>query len=201
MATAIQYPAAAALSPINISGMDLETAIMLVQTRRANLLEEQLASQINEVKSRNDKISSLNNALTALNAYKNCFKSPDKATSTEKSTSDAVTISFEQKANDALQAAGSPSLGFQGTGQVKQPNGSYAIQTGEGIIGGGTTVGQLDTAINSIKSQIDAANNSNQMDMLRLQSLTNKRNEAFDIMTNFIKKMQDSRSSILGNMR
>ena len=84
---------------------------------------------------------------------------------------------------------------------MKQPNGSYAIQTGEGIIGGGTTVGQLDTAINSIKSQIDAANNSNQMDMLRLQSLTNKRNEAFDIMTNFIKKMQDSRSSILGNMR
>ncbi|MCA0328165.1 MAG: hypothetical protein LCH89_21590 [Proteobacteria bacterium] len=198
MATAIQYPAAAALSPINISGMDLETAIMLVQTRRANLLEEQLASQINEVKSRNDKISSLNNALTALNAYKNCYKSPDKATSTGKNGDSEI---YEQKANDALQAAGSPSLGFQGTGQVKQPNGSYAIQTGEGIIGGGTTVGQLDTAINSIKSQIDAANNSNQMDMLRLQSLTNKRNEAFDIMTNFIKKMQDSRSSILGNMR
>ena len=40
-----------------------------------------------------------------------------------------------------------------------------------------------------------------QMDMLRLQSMTNKRNEAFDVMTNFIKKMQDSRSSIIGNMR
>jgi len=39
------------------------------------------------------------------------------------------------------------------------------------------------------------------MDMLRLQSLSNKRNEAFDVMTNFIKKMQDSRSSIIGNMR
>ncbi|WJH32173.1 hypothetical protein N6H13_15585 [Paenibacillus sp. CC-CFT742] len=40
-----------------------------------------------------------------------------------------------------------------------------------------------------------------QMEMLRLQSLSNKRNEAFDVMTNFIKKMQDSRSSIIGNMR
>ncbi len=201
MSTTIPGVGGAAFSPIDISGMDLEMALMTVQTQRANLLEQQLASQINEVKNRNDKINSLNSALTALNAYKNCFKSPDKATSTEKSTSDAVTISFEQKANDALQAAGSPSLGFQGTGQVKQPDGSYKVTTGDGIVGGGTTVGQLDTAINSIKSQIDAANNSNQMDMLRLQSLTNKRNEAFDIMTNFIKKMQDSRSSILGNMR
>ena len=37
--------------------------------------------------------------------------------------------------------------------------------------------------------------------MLRLQSLTGKRNEAFDVMTNFLKKMQESRSSIIGNMR
>ena len=53
----------------------------------------------------------------------------------------------------------------------------------------------------NIKGQIDALSNSQQMDMLRLQSLSNKRNEAFETMTNFIKKMQDSRSSIIGNMR
>ncbi|MGG4482137.1 hypothetical protein [Paenibacillus illinoisensis] len=44
----------------------------------------------------------------------------------------------------------------------------------------------------SLKNQIDALSNSQQMDMLRLQSLSNKRNEAFDVMTSFIKKMQDS---------
>ncbi|WP_342544632.1 hypothetical protein [Lysinibacillus sp. FSL K6-4013] len=43
--------------------------------------------------------------------------------------------------------------------------------------------------------------NTQQMDMLRFQSMNNKRNEAFDVMTNFAKKMQDSRSSIIGNMR
>jgi len=53
----------------------------------------------------------------------------------------------------------------------------------------------------TLKNQIDALSSSQQMDMLRLQSLSNKRNEAFDVMTNFIKKMQDSRSSIIGNMR
>jgi hypothetical protein len=56
-------------------------------------------------------------------------------------------------------------------------------------------------AVQTLKGQIDALSNSQQMDMLRLQSMSNKRNEAFDLMTNFIKKMQDSRSSIIGNMR
>lgn len=59
----------------------------------------------------------------------------------------------------------------------------------------------LKDSIADTKSGIDSLSNSQQMDMLRLQSLSNKRNEAFDVMTNFIKKMQDNRSSILGNMR
>ncbi|RKP46762.1 hypothetical protein D7Z26_24480 [Cohnella endophytica] len=63
------------------------------------------------------------------------------------------------------------------------------------------TKADLEKFREQVKSMIDAASNSQQMDMLRLQSLTNKRNEAFDVMTNFVKKMQDSRSSIIGNMR
>ncbi|CAB3640209.1 MAG: hypothetical protein J0I68_21895 [Achromobacter sp.] len=55
--------------------------------------------------------------------------------------------------------------------------------------------------IANAKNQVDALGNTQQMEMLRLQGLTNKRNEAFDVMTNFVKKMQDSRSSIIGNMR
>ena len=61
--------------------------------------------------------------------------------------------------------------------------------------------GQIDGFVQQMKSQIDAASNTQQMDMLRLQSISNKRNEAFDVMTNFVKKMQESRSSIIGNMR
>ncbi|KOS68328.1 hypothetical protein AEA09_07005 [Lysinibacillus contaminans] len=52
-----------------------------------------------------------------------------------------------------------------------------------------------------LKDQIDSMSNSQQMDMLRLQNLSNKRNEAFDVMTNFVKKMQENRSSIIENMR
>ncbi|NOU94063.1 hypothetical protein GC093_12660 [Paenibacillus sp. LMG 31456] len=60
---------------------------------------------------------------------------------------------------------------------------------------------EVDRALDSLRGKIDSLNSSQQMDMLRLQSLTNKRNEAFDTMTNFIKKMSDQRTSIIGNMR
>lgn len=116
-------------SAIDLSSMDIETALMMVQQERTKLLDIQLQAQIQEVQNRNQAIAELNVQLQA------------------------------------------------------------AIQNG-------------DTAqVQKLKNQIDAMGNSLQMDMLRLQSLSNKRNETFDVMTNFIKKMQDSRSSIIGNMR
>ena len=59
----------------------------------------------------------------------------------------------------------------------------------------------LDKQITELKNQMDSQSNSQQMEMLCLQSMSNKCNEAFDTMTSFIKKMQDSRSSIINSMR
>ena len=63
------------------------------------------------------------------------------------------------------------------------------------------TKGEMDSAITELKSQVDSMGSTQQMDMLRLQSLSNKRNEAFDLMTNFMKKFADKRDAIIGNMR
>jgi len=117
------------LPPIDLSSMDIETALMMVQQQRVQLLDQQLAAQSNSVQERNAQLAILNSQLSQANA------NGDTATAAQR------------------------------------------------------------------KSEIDALNNSQQMDLLRLQSLSNKRNEAFDMMTNFIKKMQDSRSAIIGNMR
>lgn len=121
---------------VDISGLDLETALMAVQTQRANLLNQQLTSQMDAVRKRNDQVALLNKQVAELGALPNAK-------------------------NDA------------------------AVQK----------------KISDLKAQIDSLNSAQQMDMLKMQSLTNKRNEAFDIMTNFIKKMADSRSNVLGNMR
>ena len=61
--------------------------------------------------------------------------------------------------------------------------------------------GELDKAITGLKGQVDSLGSNQQMDMLRLQSLSNKRNEAFDLMTNFMKKFADKREAIISNMR
>ncbi|MHA0856812.1 hypothetical protein [Paenibacillus sp. CMAA1364] len=117
------------LNGIDTQSMDLETAMLAVQSERAKLLDTQLKTQMESVQNRNLDISKLNQELLEA-----------------------------QSAGDTQKVA-------------------------------------------SLKSQIDAMSNSQQMDTLRLQSLSNKRNESFEIMTNFIKKMQDNRSSIIGNMR
>jgi len=122
-------PVGSSLSAIDLSSIDIQTALMMVQQERTKLLDSQLQAQIQEVQNRNQAIAEL---------------------------------------NEQLQAA---------------------IQSGDA------------SQVQVLKGKIDALSNSQQMDMLRLQSMTNKRNEAFDVMTNFIKKMQDSRSSIIGNMR
>jgi len=101
------------IQPIDIQGMDLESALQAVQSQRTQLLENQLKDQLEGVQQRNQQLADLNTQ----------------------------------------------------------------------------------------QGQMDALSNSQQMDMLRLQSMNSKRNEAFDVMTNFVKKMQDSRSSIIGNMR
>lgn len=97
----------------------------------------------------------------------------------------------------ALNAAGNQVVTADSvtTMSLNQALQHYGFKTGE------MNQGEFDQLINNITSRIDSLNSSQQLDMLRLQSLTNKRNESFDVMTNFIKKLQDNRSSIIGNMR
>lgn len=140
------------MTQVNIQGMDLEAAMMAVQSSRASMLEDQLKDQIASVQAKNETISKLNQLLGVIN--EELAKLPSGA-----------------EANAAVKLADDKGAMFTAM--------SMAIPQ---------TKGQLENLLGQIKSQIDSASNSQQMDMLRLQSLTNKRNEAFDTMTNFIKK-------------
>ena len=159
------------ISNISVQGMDLETAMMAVQSQRANLLETQLKDQIEAVKNRNSDIARLNEVLAAARVLQGKF------------------------AGDAKAGDGIPEGGAAEKATLDAACGSAKVTVPYG------NKGELDKTVENLKSMIDSQSNSQQMDMLRLQSLSNKRNEAFDLMTNFVKKMQDSRSSIIGNMR
>jgi hypothetical protein len=216
------------INAIDVRGLDLESALMAVQSNRANVLETQLKDQIAAVQAKNEKISRLNQLLGAMNKAAASFPSDAKA-------GDKVDFSsYAEEINSAAESAGitlPPDLKIQkGSWEVKYLDGTRATvdaagkaraekqkvgNFGIGFASNGKSVvsikelqaeinptkGKVDGFIQQLKSQIDSLSNSQQMDMLRLQSLSNKRNEAFEIMTNFVKKMQDNRSSIVGNMR
>lgn len=52
-----------------------------------------------------------------------------------------------------------------------------------------------------LKSEIDRLNRDGQLDMIRLQDLINKRNQAHDMMTDTIQKFQKTLDGIVRNMR
>ncbi len=153
------------IGQIDISSMDIETALQAVQEQRTALLDQQLNQQIKDVQSRNDQIAKVNDLLASVNNAR-----------------------AENNEN----------------GQYELPSDVTSKLSEQGVGDGSKTSfskEELDKMSQDLKGKIDSYSNSQQMDMLRLQSMSNKRNEAFDTMTNFIKKMQDSRSSIIGNMR
>lgn len=60
---------------------------------------------------------------------------------------------------------------------------------------------EWDTNINNLKTHIDTLNSDSQMDMIRMQSLMNKRNQAFELMTNSVSKLSKNKDSIISNIR
>lgn len=147
-----------------VSNIDLETALMSVQSERAKLLEVQLKSQLEAVQNTNNEIAKFNEILTKLKSSR-----PQKS---------GDTVTLDADLQKKLTESG-----------VAVPSSNKWTQA------------DVDRTLESLRSKIDSLSNSQQMDMLRLQSLTNKRNEAFDTMTDFIKKMAEQRTNIVGNMR
>ncbi|MEG1456720.1 MAG: hypothetical protein RSC66_14245, partial [Comamonas sp.] len=94
------------------------------------------------------------------------------------------------KLNDLLGAARTLSANFESDAKSteKLPTGEEFAAFEKAATAAGVSVstikdkGTLTTAIENYKTMIDTQSNSQQMDMLRLQSLSNKRNEAFEVM-------------------
>jgi arsenate reductase-like glutaredoxin family protein len=164
----------------NIQNMDIEAALMMVQSQRTALLDGQLKTQTSQVQQRNETIADLNGAVKTFAAIGDALTGNQTATGATKAPGQGSTL---ESAIKTLESQGIE------TGKLRE----FAKD--------GFSKDELSQLVAITKSHVDSQSNSQQMDMLRLQSMSNKRNEAFDVMTNFVKKMQESRSSIIGNMR
>jgi len=202
---------------------DIQTIIQMVQSERVRLLDTQLVDQVKAVQARNDQIAKLNNVLSELTKMQQfygteaneSFLKDDSDAYGDKAgrTYDQFVQQYEAPLNKAIEDAGVSDLGFpnngsttrgpsDGTGNFGQTfdeNGNIVKVTGSNVWGGNVTKGQMDAAITKIKGLIDAESNNQQMDMLRLQSLNNKKNESIEILTNTQKKHTDANSNIIRN--
>ena len=160
-----------------LQSMDIETALMTVQADRANNLEKSIKDQMETVRQRNANIAGMNKLMAHLRGMKN-----------DPNNKDTGWIGWGRETARQTEAA----MRSYGLSVDKDTN-SYADQGG--------AKDKFDVWIEELKGKADAESSSQQMDMLRLQSLTNKRNEAFELMTNFIKKISDSKSGVISNLR
>jgi ABC-type transporter Mla subunit MlaD len=139
---------------------------------RVRLCESQLQDKINAIRDKNDQMRKLNDMKSQLLQLKSAFA--DDAKGGDPLSNQSNWKNSTDKIRDTAQAL---SDAWSKAGL----DASYVDQI--------------------IKSSVDSLSSSSQMDMVRLQSLNNKRSEAFDTMTNMLKKAADSKSSVVSNFR
>ncbi|MBC05423.1 hypothetical protein [Thalassospira sp.] len=186
-------------------GMGMEEMMMLVQAERASNLESQMADQIKEIQSRNEQVRQLNDLLSSLRAVRPSGDNPDKWADLGANKSQAREIVrqlAEQGVKIDLQLPGDGSMDdLRGLPNVNVTSSADGRINEPGTGKFDAQQKTIDTWINDIKGKIDGLNSTGQLDMIRMQSLMNKRNQAFDTLSNTLQKIQKSLDAIVGNMR
>lgn len=198
MPVAVAVTSASSVSQALLSG-DLETALLAVQTNRTKLLDQQLSAQIQSVNERNEQAAKLNTVMAAINTVMAQYPKDAGSEDKIKDWNFEKVQKYEMPLNQALRDAGIMNFSSWSSGDGKLPG--NVLITGTAVFRGDRNLGDIKGLQSFIQGKLDTLNSTQQMDMMSLQSLSNKRNEAFDVMTNFIKKMQDGRSNIVSNMR
>lgn len=204
------------ISAQSLASMDIETALLTVQNQRTQLIDEQLKTQINEVNLRNQMTARLNDMQAKLNGLKAALKSDAKPHHTVPDTSENQQLARDYamialSSGMSTDPVGVKNIKYNSDGSIKSFElATKSVKDGYKVwpfvpkykdVWDPPSKEGIEKSLTQIKSRLDSESNTQQMDMLRLQQLSNKRNESFDIMTNFIKKMQDNRSAIIGNLR
>ena len=160
--------------------MDLGALMMTLQLERTKELDKTIADQMKQIKDRNAQIKALNEFLGGVRKFKGDGSDDD--------TASTVTINGQTKTLWRGDDSWAKQFGISWT----DINGGASRKTRDG---------QWDLNIENIKGKIDGLNSDSQLDMIRLQSLIDKRNQAFEMASNTLQKDQKTRDAIVGNFR
>lgn len=159
---------------INGEHVDLQDLMVKVTERRAVTIENEVAPLSARVRKRNDSLDQLGKLLAELTRVQATFESEAKGT-------DKKNIDLS-KMGDAIKA-----LELEGDTFFTTDLKEIEKQ-------------QLEKYIQLTKSKIDALNNRAQLDTSRMQSLVERRDEAFTTASDLMKNVSDTRGTLIRNL-
>ncbi|WP_041300309.1 hypothetical protein [Hyphomicrobium sp. MC1] len=149
---------------------------MAVLAQSYNMQNSMINDQLQDMQNRNDWLTTANNALAALREAR-----PSDANSTQTYPDFKTADGTEMNVKDWMDSQG---ISIENNGEDYK-----GIQQ------------DFDSAINNLKSGIDSANSTSQLEMIRLQGLMDKRGQTADQMSNNVKKKGEVADNVIGNMR
>lgn len=198
---------------LDIQTADIELLIAAIQLNRASLIEDQMREQVQAVKSRNDALVRMNTLKSDLTTQKSYFSG--KTANGElieqpqydvpNADKELFRRDYDKDPAGTLEKAKIGGYGekFKQLAVLAQSMSDAGLDdaTVGKVATGRITATELDAAITATTAKSDNLSSSQQIDMIRLQSLQQRRGEAFDLVTNIFKKMGDNRSNVVSNMR
>ena len=148
--------------------------MLAVMSERAELLEETLREQVQEVRQKNDKLKNANSMMAKARAAK---KGAKESVKTEMPPE--VKTFFAE--NDIAWGEGGK--------QKMDPNSKQELNST-----------QWDLAIENMKGWSESLTSSSQLDMTKLQSTSGKFNQTFEMMSQFISKYYRSGDNLIKNI-
>lgn len=189
-----------------VAAGDVLTLIQFVQLGRVRFLDQALIDQVEKVQAANDQLAKLSAVMSRLTNFLAAIEGAEPGGKVKKWDWDKVD-QLEIPLNDAIREAGIDDLGFNGAGR-RTPLPGESVDDGHGHIvrdqtnmaNQNTTRGQLEAAKVKVQGLMDALTNNQQTDMVRLNALLGKKNEAIETVTNTQKKVADTNSGIISKL-
>lgn len=172
------------VSSSQLDGMDKETRLMVLCYTMLNLLDDRMQGQMDIINARNTRATQLQGVVSDLQAVQDKFSGT--ALPTDKFPDPSPGTPEEQALIDNISKSLS---GAEISNLV--PGG--LIQNGQ------VTKSDLDGAVTKVQGMMDSDTSLQQMDMFTLQSVFSKRNQTFELMSNTLKKTQDTNQSLIRN--
>ncbi len=152
--------------------IDFQDIMIAISERRATSVEREVTPLATRIQNRNKTLEDLGNVLADLTKLQAQFDSDSKGTDRSKDELQGASYQILEK------VFGTP-LDFDNLKMTKY---------------------EVEEWLQKVKSKIDALNNAAQKDMTRLESLVNRRDEAFSTASDLMSKISDTRSNLIRNL-